>query len=163
MFVSLTDIHEFHHLYNIGHIHMLHQLAKCMNIDNIMPMTLAEAPPAPGGIWCVLRLSWLFCVHEVLAVRSRLRFATSGAGSAMQVGACATNPGGLVCLGGSLFFVLSFRVVCCPRLPHVLPPWYFMSLAEGTSTALTQAARLSCGAAAVMKGLIPWGGWTYRG
>ena len=66
-------------------------------------------------------------------------------------------------IGGSLFFVLSFRVVCCPRLPHVLPSWYFMSLAEGTSTALTQAARLSCGAAAVMKGLIPWGGWTYRG
>ena len=74
-------------------------------------MTLAEAPPAPGGIWCALRLSWLFCVHEVLAVRSRLGFATSGAGSATQVGACATNPGGLVCWGGSLFLVLSYMCV----------------------------------------------------
>ena len=52
-------------------------------------MTLAEASPAPGGIWCALRLSWLFCVHEVLVVRSRLGFATSGAGSAAQAGAAA--------------------------------------------------------------------------
>ena len=103
------------------------------------PMTLAEAPPGTWG-------------NQVCAAAS-LAFLRPG------FARCAATQ----LIGGSLFFVLSFMVVCCPRLPHALPPWYFMSLAEGTSTALTQAARLSCGAAAVMKGLIPWGGWTYRG
>ena len=70
-------------------------------------MTLAEASSAPGGIWCALRLSWLFCVHEVLAVRSRLGFATSGAGSAAQAGLVPLTQVALSAGAAAFFFVLS--------------------------------------------------------